>query len=414
MKNKFYPAKIIAPALTVILSVLIIYGIVQAGSLTPSAAPASTMHSLQEMWDVITGDNNSSGVAADAGGNIMERLTFIQQNLGGYTYGSSRASNVLTVAGGTYNASLLIPSNVRSGVAFATSSVGTFGGGGGWTYGSDEANEVLTIADSAGTYNASNLFASTTKTGVSFGVGLTGAYPSASYPLSGDTGATDALAGTICNANEAWTKTGSLLTGTLSVNAAYTATGTSYCGVSGTLLGNLFNGTGQGFTGGVKASGGVDDNNNGGASAASRYEKGWTQCDAGNSYCGTGDSGADARDDSTGLVWSKPCNGSGCGSFSDASPADYSWDNSGGNNNSRTANQLCSDHSGWYLPHQKQLMMAYIDGSYGNLETAGVDRDYWSATTRSYDTTYAWRTNLSNGTTYNGAKTYTFNVRCVR
>ena len=286
----------------------------------------------------------------------------------------------------------------------------------GYTYGDATQAKVLTTATGAGTYDASNLAVGTVKSGTAFGVSLTGDYPSVTNPLSGDTGATDASATEICNGNEAWTKAGALMTGSFNPTAAYVATGNTYCGTAGTLLANLWNGTSGAFTGGSQANGGADDYNNAGAAASGRYAKGWTACNVGNSYCGTSDSGADAKDDSTGLVWSLPCNGSGCASFSDSSPLTYSWDGTtDADNNSRTASQLCSDHSGWSLPHQKQLMQAYIDGSYGNLEASGVDRYYWSASTVSYSTTLAWRTDLSYGYTANGAKTNgSYDVRCVR
>jgi len=176
----------------------------------------------------------------------------------------------------------------------------------------------------------------------------------------------------------------------------------------------IFNGTSGAFTGGSQANGGADDYNNAGSPPSDRYTGTWTACAAGNSYCGTGDAGADAKDDSTSLIWSLPCNGSGCSSFSDSLPLTYTWDSSGANNNSRTASQLCSDHSGWSLPHQKQLMQAYIDGSYGNLEASGANRSYWSASTVSVSTTDAWYTNLSIGLTISTAKTNANYVRCVR
>lgn len=517
--------------LTVFISILIIYGIVQAGSLTPSASPAATMnsladiagsgftastHSLKSLYDKInglvadiwdkqtselttsgsvgklitdnldatlssrstlsqadilsdatafqganiasilsnssnilsnssntvsslTGTYDASAVSANASGNVMEQLKFIQQNLGGYTYGSSNAGQVLTIAGGTYNATLLTAANVRSGVAFGVSSTGTYGGSG-WTYGSDDATKVLTTADAAGTYNVSNLSAGAVKSGTTFGVSLTGAYPSATYTLASADGTTDLAAsgGNISSSNGAvewWQSDGTRQTatldfptlsnlcstdtsnnsaGTLSVTAAYLGVGNTWCGTAGTLLANLFNGTSGAFTGGSQANGGADDYNNGGSAASGRYAMGWTACNAGNSYCGTSDTGADAKDDSTGLIWSMPCNGSGCASFSDSSPLTYSWDNSAANNNSRTSSQLCSDHTGWSLPHQKQLMQAYIDGSYGNLEASGVGRDYWSASTVSSSTTLAWYTNLSNGNTYYNTKTSAYYVRCVR
>ena len=138
-----------------------------------------------------------------------------------------------------------------------------------------------------------------------------------------------------------------------------------------------------------------------------------TICD--DDYCGTGDSGADAQDDSTGLIWSMPCNGAGCLSFSDAVPLTYTWDNSGPNNNSLTASQLCSGHAGWSLPHQKQFMQAYIDGSYGNLEAITVNRPYWSATTQASSPTGAWATYLSIGGTGTTSKAVNGGyVRCVR
>ena len=427
--------------LTVMISVLMIYGVVHAGSLTPSASPAATMKSLQDIWNRIAGSDDTSGTAADGSGDVIERLQFIQQNLGGYTYGSSNAGEVLTIAGGTYNATLLTAANVRSGVAFGVSSTGTYGGSG-WTYGSDDASKVLTSADAAGTYNASNLSVGVVKSGTTFDVSLTGDYPSAAYTLPSADATADLAAsdGNISSSNglvEWWQSDGARQTatldfptlsnlcdtdtsnnsaGTLSVTAAYLGVGNTWCGTAGTLLANLFNGslTAGGFDGGSQANGGVDDYNAGNAAGrpANAYSKGWTACNSGNSYCGTSDSGADAKDDSTGLIWSMPCNGSGCASFSDASPITYSWDNSAANNNSRTASQLCSDHAGWSLPHQKQLMQAYIDGSWGNLE--GVYRDYWSATINSDYTTYAWFTNLSLGYTNGSATTSSNYVRCVR
>ena len=174
------------------------------------------------------------------------------------------------------------------------------------------------------------------------------------------------------------------------------------------------NGTYSTFLGGIQARGGVDDYANGGSAPTNRYATIWVACSADNNYCGTGDSGADAKDTATGLVWSMPCNGSGCATFSEVTPLAYSWSNGGANNNSRTASQLCSDHSGWSLPHQKQLMQAYIDGSYGNLDAVGVDRNYWSATTVSGDTTYAWYVDFSYGFTDNNTKPNSSYVRCVR
>ena len=180
----------------------------------------------------------------------------------------------------------------------------------------------------------------------------------------------------------------------------------------------MFNGTGQSFNGGSQANGGVDDANNSGTPPSDRYATTWTACNAGNSYCGTGLASADAKDDVTSLIYSLPCNGSGCSSFSDSSPITYTWDTSGGDNGSKTASQLCTSgghgESGWFLPHEKQNMQTYIDGAYGNLEATGTGRKYWSGTTSMTDTTRAITTNFSFGVSINDLKTGVFYVRCVR
>lgn len=78
----------------------------------------------------------------------------------------------------------------------------------------------------------------------------------------------------------------------------------------------------------------------------------------------------------------------------------------------KTATQLCSERgSGWRLPTEKELMQAYIDGSYWNLTNPA--NYFWSFT--EYDATSAWYVYLSNGTTYTNYKaTNAFYVRCVR
>jgi len=211
------------------------------------------------------------------------------------------------------------------------------------------------------------------------------------------------------------------------IDATKVATGTSYLGVSGSLLGALFNGstsTPNNIPGGSQQYGGIDDFNNYGPPPSDRYSKTWTQCAAGDtpvSYCQTGDSGAAYKDNSTGLVWSK--------TMSTTTP--WSLDDSNGtmtwykaNNCSETSGSVCTKltssktgcefNAGWFTPHQKQLMQAYIDGSYGNLETAGVLRNYWSATTNSNSQTSAWYVYLSDGYTRSNTKTYAYYVRCVR
>ena len=75
----------------------------------------------------------------------------------------------------------------------------------------------------------------------------------------------------------------------------------------------------------------------------------------------------------------------------------------------------------WYLPSQKELMQAYIDGIYNQ---AGIDEEsaaafvtdnlYWSSSEVSYCSTCAWYVYLNFGNTYFSNNTYAGNgVRCV-
>lgn len=204
-----------------------------AGDLSPSASPASTMHSLEEIWDKLVGSEESTSVTADRDGDVLERLEYVIENgAGSVAYGDDSAAKVLTTASiaGTYDASNITASNVRSGVTFGPAGTGTGTFSGNLSYGSDDANEVLTTADTPGTYDASNLTVGTVKSGTAFGVSSTGDYPSATYPLVGDTAATDAAAGDILNGLEAWTKAGVLITGTIQTQTLSSSTGTVAAG----------------------------------------------------------------------------------------------------------------------------------------------------------------------------------------
>jgi hypothetical protein len=496
---------------TTFVSLVVVFAVVEAGSLTPSGPPGASGFSLSDIYNRLTGNVDSqeaghSFAPADKPGGSMYSLKQIYETIPiidpakvflGISY--LGVTGTLTPDGGTagladlfngQTAQLTADWDLDTGTLNLACNTTTFdgalnlvantydGGGNGtnrwcmtdsgdaaatdirsgqvawidgqavtgtadiYVYGSDTASDVLTTATAGGTYDATNLNVGTVKSGTSFGVSLTGDYPSVTYPLPSASGTTD-LAGDgsdITSSNGAvewWTSDGTRQSatldfpglsnlcrtdtsnnsaGTLSVTAAAIRVGSTYCGTAGTLLANLFNGTTGAYPGGSQANGGGDDFNNGGAAPVDRYSKTWTACTGGvDNYCGTGDSGADAQDDSTGLIWSLPCNGVGCTSLSDAAPTTYTWDNSGPNNNSLTASQLCSGHAGWSLPHQKQFMQAYIDGSYGNLEAITVNRPYWSATTQASSPTGAWATYLSIGGTGTTSKAVNGGyVRCVR
>lgn len=70
----------------------------------------------------------------------------------------------------------------------------------------------------------------------------------------------------------------------------------------------------------------------------------------------------------------------------------------------------------WYLPSQKELMQAYIDGMYNQAgSTFTTTGNFWSSTEVSSGATNAWRVSLSTGYTGTSTKvTATYYVRCVR
>jgi len=223
----------------------------------------------------------------------------------------------------------------------------------------------------------------------------------------------------------------------LSGNTVFGVDGGASSGSSGANLSNMWNGTGTEATGGSQANGGIDDANYDSnwvpqTPPEDRYEANWEKCKESNNYCETGDTGADAKDLNTGIIWSYPLkNTEGVNSFDVSAPdltgcetgncayrntdTYYSWDISNTNNNSKTASGLCQEQGeNWYLPHQKQLMQAYIDGAYGNLESIGVVRFYWSATADSGSEAGAWRVGLSDGFTNSSNKNDDSIIRCVQ
>ena len=76
------------------------------------------------------------------------------------------------------------------------------------------------------------------------------------------------------------------------------------------------------------------------------------------------------------------------------------------------ANGDGTDETDWYLPSQKELMQAYIDGSANNIPNPA--RYYWSSTESNSNATYAWYVLLSDGLTPSYAKSNLNDARCVR
>lgn len=69
----------------------------------------------------------------------------------------------------------------------------------------------------------------------------------------------------------------------------------------------------------------------------------------------------------------------------------------------------------WYLPSQKELMQAYLNGIYNQTNTTFATTGYfWSSTETSDSPDYAWNVNLVTGFTSSRDKVTDVSVRCVR
>ncbi len=264
-----------------------------------------------------------------------------------------------SIAGSSYDSSGFnadVDGNVHEQLKYIANIISTR-----YTYGDEDPDFVLTTADGAGNYDAINLTPENVANGVSFGVGQTGTLEEG-FEYGDDN--PEYVAGTADGA--------------------------------GTLLVNLTHG-----------SSGKDDYNNGGSPAPDRYATSWTKCNSGNSYCGTSDNRASAMDNVTGLIWSYPCSGTGCSNMTNETAGTYNWS---------TARTNCLNQSPWWPPTQKELMVAYVNGAYGNnaLEIQGTNRSYWSSTLPSAGPTAAWHVNLSQGITTYSNMLDLKPARCVR
>jgi hypothetical protein len=202
--------------LTVMISVLMIYGIVQAGSLIPSASPAATSFTLSDIYTRLT-TNATSTVANHI-----------------FSPAANPAATLRTLTE-IYNA---IPSidatKVLSGISYLGIE-GTMADNGAFTLTASSTNQsVIAGYYSGGTLAGdADLASGNIKSGINI-FGIVGAYPSVAYPLSGDTASNDAAVGNILSGFEAWTKTGSLLTGIIPTRILSNANDTVNAGYYGT------------------------------------------------------------------------------------------------------------------------------------------------------------------------------------
>jgi hypothetical protein len=169
--------------------------------------------------------------------------------------------------------------------------------------------------------------------------------------------------------------------------------------------------TGTGSLGGPCPSDNYVDGNGTPVTPATNCSLTWTTA----SPAVTGD---DKQDPFTGLIWSDELVTYGGTPYfsSDDYQQNLSWAATAGYNYNMSASQLCSGINGggvWRLPTQKELMQAYIDGSYFNLTSVASQDYYWGATLAG--SSYAVEVNLNNGMLQeNYITNQQASIRCVR
>ncbi len=145
MENK--SKEIIKTLLTVLISVLLVFTVVKAGTITPPSGagePSAKFYTLSEIYNFITSntaaiagshDFTFSDVLAGTPRTLTEIYTALANRISaakvkigttylgvdGTLYGDTDPTKVLTVSGGTYNAANLIQSNIKLDVAFGAS-----------------------------------------------------------------------------------------------------------------------------------------------------------------------------------------------------------------------------------------------------------------------------------------------------
>jgi hypothetical protein len=70
-----------------------------------------------------------------------------------------------------------------------------------------------------------------------------------------------------------------------------------------------------------------------------------------------------------------------------------------------------TDETDWYLPGQKELMVAYVNGAANNIPNPAYY--YWSSTEVYNNVSYAWFVYLFSGYTNGNSKTNNYYARCV-
>lgn len=386
MSNKStFTAVCVIVAVTALITTIGV-GMVRAGSLAPSAAPAATSYTLSDIFTRL-----ATNAAATAGNHSFTPTTTPQSIFHTLTD--------IYDAIPTMYASDFLASSTYLGV---TGTIAVKSGDAGVASSSTTTNKLM-LTPVVGYYDGANASISTTSdnfvsTNIKSGVYLFGVTGDSNVV---DSSSGDAVASDIASGKIAWVD-GAEVTGTAtSIDYSLQSLQTKDDWVnSGGTTGEYTAeeaGTWSAVDGSPFATAAISYNPVGSALTLA--------------------SGVVEQDPRTGVWWSDvmAIGTTATSTTNEFDPATDGTRPTGGNaigfcNALNTAN--FGGHNDWYLPTQKQLMQAYIDGAANNLPNPG--NYFWSSTEGYSGSANAWRVYLYYGyTTYN-AKTTSSDVRCVR
>ena len=387
--------------LTVLISVLIIFTVVRAGTITPlPGPPTARFYTLSQIYNLIH-DNNTTAVEASHSFAFSDTLIGTSHTLTEiYSALTGLVSAASVSLGTTYLgvAGTLVPSggtattaNVLSGKTF---------------FGDSQTNWTLQTGAMANNYFS--LVASVSDQSVILGYYSGGTLAGDAALVSANIKSGISIFGVAGDANVVDTSSGDAAAGDVANNKVCFVDGSQ---ITGSMFTNQKNQTKDDWI----DSGGIFGEYTG-------EEAVWSTVSG--SPFSIGDlgsyglySGAVKQDTRTGLWWSDIMSNGGVASTSSnvfTLLADGSRP-TGGNTIGfcdalNTAN--FGGHNDWYLPTQKELQQAYIDGAANNLDRPGYY--FWSSSELSWDSAYAWYVYLHNGYTNINTLVTSNYVRCVR
>lgn len=398
--------------LTVLISVLIIYGVVYASTVKitpPTGTPVATFYSLSEIANFITANTPATeGSPALDWSIALEDTASTTAEI--YSALASLISADKVKLGTTYlgTAGTLVP----SGGTATTSNVLS-----GKTYFGDSQTNWTLQTGTMTNNGAFALTASSTDQSVTAGYYSGGTLAGDADLVTGNIKSGITIFGIDGNGNVVDTSAGDAVAGDLANNKIAFVDGSQ---ITGSMFTNQKNQTKDDWV------------NSGGTVGEYAAEEATWSAVAGSpfaaytsiDYAATGGSldlysGTVKQDTRTGLWWSDimAVNGGGTASTTDNQ---FTLSADGARPTGGNAIGFCGalntanfgGYNDWYLPTQKQLMQSYIDGSANNLPNP--DNTFWSSTELYSNAAYAWSVPLHLGSTFYYTKVTSNPVRCVR